>query len=76
MKNALGSTQARLTGAISDLVREMQSKKFATEDLDPDAIAVFIQAYSLGLVVNDVSAEQVDIEKWHDMISRMIRGLL
>ncbi len=76
MKNALGSTQARLTGAISDLVREMQSKKFVNEDLDPDAIAVFIQAYSLGLVVNDVSSENVDIEKWHTMIARMTRGLL
>jgi hypothetical protein len=37
---------------------------------------VFIQAYSLGLVVNDVSNETVDMEKWHAMISRMARGLL
>ena len=76
MKNALAPTQARLTGAIADLVREMQAKVFVSEDLDPAAVAVFIQAYSLGLIVNDVSNEPIDLEEWHAMISRMTRGLL
>jgi len=76
MKNALAPTQARLTGAIADLVREMKTKEFVNQDLDPTAVAVFIQAYSLGLIVNDVSNEQVDLENWHALISRMTRGLL
>jgi AcrR family transcriptional regulator len=76
MKNALAPTQARLTGAIADIVREMKAKEFVSEDLDPGAVAVFIQAYSLGLIVNDVSNEPIDLEEWHAMISRMTRGLL
>ena len=76
MKNALGPTQARLTGAIADLVREMKAKEFVSENLDPGSVAVFIQAYSLGLIVNDVSNEPIDLEEWHAMISRMTRGLL
>ena len=76
MKNALAPTQARLTGAIADLVREMKAKDFVSGDLDPGSVAVFIQAYSLGLIVNDVSNEPIDMEKWHTMISRMTRGLL
>lgn len=76
MKNALAPTQARLTVAIADLVREMKTKEFVNQDLDSTAVAVFIQAYSLGLIVNDVSNEQVDLEKWHSLISRMTRGLL
>ena len=76
MKNALGPTQARLTGAIAVLVREMKVKEFVSEDLDPGSVAVFIQAYSLGLIVNDVSNEPIDLEAWHTMISRMTRGLL
>ena len=76
MKNALAPTQARLTGAIADLVREMKAKEFVSGDLDPGSVAVFIQAYSLGLIVNDVSNEPIDMEKWHTMISRMTRGLL
>ena len=76
MKNALAPTQSRLTGAIADLVREMKAKEFVSEDLDPGSVAVFIQAYSLGLIVNDVSNESIDMDKWHLMISRMTRGLL
>ena len=76
MKNALGPTQAQLTGAIADLVREMKAKEFVSENLDPGSVAVFIQAYSLGLIVNDVSNEPIDLEEWHAMISRMTRGLL
>ena len=76
MKNALAPTQARLTGAIADLVREMEAKEFVNQELDPAAVAVFIQAYSLGLIVNDVSSEPIDMDKWHAMISRMTRGFL
>ena len=76
MKNALAPTQSRLTGAIADLVREMKAKQFISEDLDPAAVAVFIQAYSLGLIVNDVSDQPIDLDEWHAMISRMTRGLL
>lgn len=76
MKNALAPTQARLTGAIADLARELIAKQFVSEELDPAAVAVFIQAYSLGLIVNDVSSESIDMDKWHVMISRMVRGLL
>jgi len=75
-KTALGAAQARLTRAISDLVREMQAKEFINQEIDPATVAVFIQAYSLGLVVNDVSNEQVDLENWHALISRMTRGFL
>lgn len=76
MKNALGPTQARLTGAIADIVRELKAKEFISENLDPGAVAVFIQAYSLGLIVNDVSNEPIDLEEWYALISRMARGLL
>ena len=76
MKNALAPTQARITAAIADLVREMKAKEFVSEDVDPGSVAVFIQAYSLGLIVNDVSNEPIDIEEWHALISRMTRGLL
>ena len=76
MKSALGPTQAHLTSAIADLVREMQAKGYITTDLDPAAVAVFIQAYSLGLIVNDVSSDPIDLDKWHAMISHMTRGLL
>jgi len=76
MRQMLAPTQARLTNAIADLAREMQVKGFIDEKLDSASVAVFIQAYSLGLIVNDVSSEPIDMDQWHAMISRMVRGLL
>ena len=76
MKLALGPVQARLTASFADLIREMQSRQWVTTEISPEAVAVFIQAYSLGLVVNDASSDHIDMAKWHQLISRMIRTLI
>lgn len=75
MKPALGPVQSRLTAAFADLVREMQSRKWASPEISPEATAVFIQAYSLGLVVNDASSDSMDMDEWHRLISRVLRSL-
>ena len=76
MKQALGPVQARLTASFADLVREMQSRGWASQEVSPEAVAVFIQAYTLGFVVNDVSSEQIEMSQWHQLISRMLPSLL
>ena len=76
MKLALGPVQARLTASFADLIREMQSRQWVTTEISPEAVAVFIQAYSLGLVVNDASSEHIDMAAWHQLISRMLRTLI
>ena len=75
MKQALGPVQARLTASFADLVREMQSRGWASQEVSPEAVAVFIQAYTLGFVVNDVSSEQLEMSQWHQLISRMLPSL-
>lgn len=76
MKLALGPVQERLTASFADLIREMQSRTWVSPDISPDAIAVFIQAYSLGLVVNDASSRHIDMGEWHQLISRVLRSLI
>jgi len=76
MKLALGPVQARLTASFADLIREMQSRQWVTTEISPEAVAVFIQAYSLGLVVNDASSDHIDMAAWHQLISRMLRTLI
>jgi AcrR family transcriptional regulator len=76
MKLALGPVQARLTAAFADLIREMQSRLWVTTEISPEAVAVFIQAYSLGLVVNDASSERIDMAAWHQLMSRVLRTLI
>lgn len=70
----LAVEQARLTAALTDLFREIQLKGWMNKAFDPRAGAILIQAYTLGRVIDDVSAEQIDDEAWNNLIIRMIRN--
>lgn len=70
----LSAEQDRLTEAVTDLVQESINKGFIREDLNPRAVAVFIQAYSLGKVVDDVTNTPVDPNEYYKLIDRMLRA--
>ena len=70
---ALAAEQQRLTTALADLWREAQDRGMFTRDIDPYAAAVFIQAYTLGQVVNDITDEKMNVQAWIDMIDRITR---
>jgi AcrR family transcriptional regulator len=71
-KEALGVEQQRLTLAFADLVREAQSRGWVTSDIDPMAAAVFIQAYTIGKLIDEVTPEPVDEQEWLKLIHRMV----
>jgi AcrR family transcriptional regulator len=74
-QSTLGVEQARMTEALSGLIEGAQQKGWVRASLDPTAGAVFIQAYTLGRVVDDISAEKVNPEKWKDLIHQVIDNL-
>jgi AcrR family transcriptional regulator len=67
----LGAEQQRVTDALTDLFREAQSKGWLNGEFDPRAAAVFIQAYTLGKVVDDVTPEPMDHEAWIALIGKV-----
>ncbi|MEY4291186.1 MAG: hypothetical protein RL130_1128 [Actinomycetota bacterium] len=69
----LGEEQQRLTDALVDIIRDTQENGYFRKDLDAHAIAVLIQAYTLGKVVDDYSPQPVNPEKWNDLINSIIR---
>lgn len=71
-REALAPEQKRLTDALADLWRELQDRGLFDTNLDPQVGSVFIQAYSMGLIVNDVSSDPVDHEAYVAFISRML----
>jgi AcrR family transcriptional regulator len=71
-KEALGIEQQRLTYAFADLVREAQNQGWITPDIDPMATAVFIQAYTIGKIIDEVTPEPADDQEWLKLINRMI----
>ncbi len=69
---ALGAEQERLTAALEDLVAEAKNKGLFREHLDNRIIAVFIQSYTLGKIVDDIVPNPVSQEKWDEFILEML----
>ena len=65
---ALGAEQERLTEAFMDLFKEAQNKGWMSTDIDARAAAVFVQAYTVGRVVDDIAPEKVDPDAWISLI--------
>lgn len=72
MMAMLGAEQSRLTEALTDLVREAQHRGIFSSDLDARAVAVLIQAYTLGRVVDDVVSDKMNPEAWNALIMRLV----
>jgi hypothetical protein len=72
----LAQSQDRLTNALTDVFREAQEKGFIKKELDPKVIAVFVQAYTIGIVVDDISTSPMDKEKWVNLIYSIFDKIL
>lgn len=70
--DALGVEQQRLTDAFADVIIEAQNRGWIEPTLDPRAVAVFIQAFTLGRVVDDIAPEKVDPDAWVRLIMRVV----
>ena len=71
-QKALGAEQDRLTQALADLVSQAQTKGFADPALDPHSVAVFIQAYTLGRAVDEISDSEKNHEAWNHLIDLVV----
>lgn len=69
----LAEIQQHLTDALTDLIREAQEQGYYRKDIDPQAIAVFIQAYTMGKIIDDFSPNPVDPEKYVDLVNTIIK---
>ena len=73
---ALGKEQQRLSDGITEIVETGQDRGFVRSDLDARAIAILIQAYTLGRIVDDVTEEKVDPKKWIELIDTIADSIL
>jgi len=69
----LQALQQDLTDSLTDIIREAQERNFYNKNIDPRAIAVFIQAYTLGKIVDDMSADPVNQEAYEYLINTIIK---
>lgn len=71
-QRALGLEQDRLTTALEDLVEEAKNKGLFRPDLNARVVAVFIQSYTLGKIVDDVVPTPMGQKDWDDFIMYML----
>lgn len=64
----LAAEQDRLTTEITDVVAAAQQRGWVREGLSPQAVALFIQAYTLGRALDDVANTKVEPREWADLI--------
>jgi len=71
----LRELQKHLTNSLVDIIREAQERGFYSTSFSPKAIAVFIQAYTLGKIIDDLNDEQVDMEDYSRLINAIIKDV-
>ena len=72
MAKQMGVQTQRLTDAITDIVAEVKNKGFFRASVDPLAVATFIQAYTLGKLVNDYNPTGISESAWNDFILSIV----
>lgn len=64
----LAAEQDRMTNAITEIIRDVQTRGWVNTAVDPRALAVFIQSYTLGRTIDDIAGEHVSAEAWTNLI--------
>lgn len=73
--SALAREQDQLTQSMGEAVALAQHKGWVKAGLDPRAVAVFLQAYSLGRAVDDVAGERLPNSAWVSMVDTVLASL-
>ena len=76
MLKKMNAEQDRLNEAISDVFREAAERGWINKDIDMDAGALFIQAYTLGIVLNDVSGKKLEPEAWNELVDLFLEKIV
>lgn len=69
----IGQESDRLMDGLEDLAREAQEKGFFAKRHNPRAIALMVQAYTLGKIVDDYSLNPVPESEWNTLISDILK---
>jgi AcrR family transcriptional regulator len=72
MAKQMGKETQRLTDSLTDIIQELKNKELMKSTIDSKTAATFIQAYTLGKIVNDYSPTAVDENSWVDLIMDIV----
>lgn len=67
--NSLGEIQQQLTDSLTSAFKSAQNKGFVTMGFEARTLAVFIQAYTLGRIVDDITKNSMNDKDWDRLIT-------
>ena len=73
MSVLLQGEQQRLTDALVQLIKDAQARKLCNAEIDSHALAVLMQAWTLGKIVDDLSESPVNNDAYLALVNRVIR---
>lgn len=68
----LQAEQRRVTQEIADIIKDAQDRGIAQSGWDPYVIAVFIEAYTMGRIVDDLAGSPMDEVEWARFIKHVV----
>jgi AcrR family transcriptional regulator len=72
MNVRLGEEQERLTLALADLYRESVERGWGDASIDPRVVGVMVQSYTIGKIVDDITPERMEAEKWNEAVDSVL----
>ena len=72
MAKQMGNETQRLTDSLTDIIEELKNKELIRPTINAKTAATFIQAYTLGKIVNDYSPTAVTETEWVDLIMDIV----
>lgn len=76
MLKKMNAEQDRLNEALIDIFREARDRGWISKEVDLHAGALFIQAYTLGIIINDVSGKKLEPEAWNELIDMFLERII
>jgi AcrR family transcriptional regulator len=76
LRDDVADLQTRLTDEFQAHVAQGQARGFFRSDLDARAIAAFVEAWTLGIALNDLDGRGVPEQLWLDVVAVAIDALL
>jgi AcrR family transcriptional regulator len=75
-RQKFGEAQAELIENLAEVIHDAQERGWARSDFDPKALATFMSAYTIGVTLNDVSADPISFESWNALVREVVSRFL
>lgn len=75
-RQKFGEAQAELIENLAEVIGDAQARGWVRADFDPKALATFMSAYTIGVTLNDVSADPISFESWNTLVRDVVSRFL